>query len=73
MADTILQAGGDALVEREVAEQLAQMDEVRSQVTAIVQRAVEDVGRKMLGNTRPSLTPSDCGEWWSSCPLNSFF
>ena len=62
MADAIVQAGGDALVEREVAEQLVQMDEIRSEVTAIIQRAVEDLGRKVSGNTLGRPLPHRIGE-----------
>lgn len=43
-----VQAGGSPLVEREGAGPRAQ---VRSEVTAIIQRAVEDLGRTVSGHT----------------------
>ncbi|KAH0839631.1 hypothetical protein J3R83DRAFT_547 [Lanmaoa asiatica] len=50
MEGAIIQAGGDPAVEREGAGRRAQMDEIRSEVTSIIQRAVEDLGRKVSGN-----------------------
>jgi len=44
----IIQAGGGPLVEREGAGPRAQ---IRSEVTAIIQRAVEDLGRTVSGHT----------------------
>ncbi|KAF8558976.1 acyltransferase-domain-containing protein [Imleria badia] len=58
MEDAIVQAG----VEREGAEQLAQMDKIRSEVTAIIQRAVEELGRKVSGNTLGRPLPRQTGE-----------
>jgi len=52
---------GDAVLELGDAERRVQMDKVRSEVTAIIQRAVEDLGRKVSGDrldlplSRPSL------------------
>jgi len=45
--DVAARAGEDLLVEREAAARRRQTDEVRSEVTAIIQRAVEDSGRKV--------------------------
>ncbi|KAF9246916.1 acyltransferase-domain-containing protein [Melanogaster broomeanus] len=43
-------AGEDLVAELEAAARRRQMDEVRSEVTAIIQRAVEDLGRKVCGD-----------------------
>lgn len=50
MEGAIIQAGGDPIEEREGAERCAQMAEIRSELTDIIQRAVEDLGRKVSGN-----------------------
>lgn len=48
--DTIIQTGGDPIEVYEGAGRCAQMDEIRSDVTAIIQQAVEDLGRKVSGS-----------------------
>ena len=48
MRDAIVRACGESVVEREGAGR-ARMDAIRSEVTAVIQRAVEDVGRKVSG------------------------
>lgn len=50
MENAIVEAGRGAMLELEDTERLAQMDKVRSEVTAIIQRAVEDLGRKVSGD-----------------------
>ncbi|KAF8138153.1 acyltransferase-domain-containing protein [Boletus edulis] len=49
MERAIVRVGGEDLLEGP--ERRAQMDEIRSEVTAITQRAVEDLGKKVSGNT----------------------
>jgi monolysocardiolipin acyltransferase len=61
MESAIVQAGGDFL-EREGAGQCAQMDKIRSEVTAIIQRAVEDLGRKVSGDTLGLPLPHQSGD-----------
>lgn len=48
MEGAIAQARGDFLPNHDGG---TQMDEIRSEVTAIIQRAVEDLGRKVSGDT----------------------
>lgn len=62
MEGAIIQAGGDPIEEREGAERCAQMDEIRSEVTAIIQRAVEDLGRKVSGNKLDLPLPHQLGD-----------
>lgn len=50
MEDAFIRAGGDPIEGREGTGRCAQMDSIRSEVTATVQRAVEDLGRKVSGN-----------------------
>ena len=52
----------DPLLEREGAGRCAQMDEIRSEVTAIIQRAVEELGRKVSGNTLGLSLPPQSGD-----------
>jgi len=61
MEGAIVQAGGD-LPEREGAGRCAQMDKIRSDVTAIIQRAVEDLGREVSGNTLGLPLPHQSGD-----------
>lgn len=46
----IVQAGGEFVMEHEGARRGVQMDEIRCEVTAIIQRAVEELGRRVSGN-----------------------
>ena len=50
MDGTIVQTGGETLLDHEGAERRALMDEIRSEVTAIIQWSVEDLGRKVSGD-----------------------
>lgn len=60
VGDAAAHAGEDLAADFEAAARKRQMDEVRSEVTAIIQRAVEDLGRKVSGDKldRP-LAPLD--------------
>ncbi|KAG8218352.1 acyltransferase-domain-containing protein, partial [Butyriboletus roseoflavus] len=61
MEDAIIQAGGDPIEEREGIGRCTQMDEIRSEVTAIIQRAVEDLGRKVSVSSAPlTVALHDC-------------
>lgn len=62
MENAIVQAGGDSPLEREGTGRCAQMDKIRSEVTAIIQRAVEDLGRKVSGNTLGLPLPHQSGD-----------
>ncbi|KAG9317176.1 acyltransferase-domain-containing protein [Chiua virens] len=57
MESAIAKAGGYPVVGRGGTERRTLMNEVRSEVTAIVQRAVEELGRKVSGNTLDLSTP----------------
>lgn len=62
MEGAIVQAGGELVVEPEGSERRAQMDEIRSEVTAVIQRAVEELGRKVSGNKLDHPLPHQNGD-----------